>query len=127
MKSIHLLLGLALISMSNCVNPLSAFEPWYVNSYPGVAVGVNGGYGRYGYGYGPYGYGLGLGLGAGYGYQAQTPESADTTAMGNLVRAQGQYNESTAKAAVDREEARRRYLDNQQKITSKNSSRIVWK
>ncbi|HWA98265.1 MAG TPA: hypothetical protein VG713_07225 [Pirellulales bacterium] len=62
-------------------------------------------YGGYGYG----GYGGGYGGGTVYGSYA--------AGMGNLVRSQGIYNQLTAQAAIDAEQAKSAALDNQLKAT----------
>jgi hypothetical protein len=70
--------------------------------------GVGWGWGAaaaYGYPYGYWGYGGG-----------QTPEGAAYTGMANLVRAQGEYDESAARAAANYEQARSIYIDNQRKL-----------
>lgn len=97
------------------LNSAIADDVWYAAPQygyglgPGWGTGVGGALGWGG------GYGLGYGLGYG-GFQQDTPWSSETKAMGHLVRAQGQYEESQAKAAVDLELARRRYIENQQKV-----------
>lgn len=87
--------------------------PWYVGTPGGVVVDTNGNYAGYGVGYGGgYGYGYG-GYGLGGWGGAQTPISAGLTGMGNLVRAEGAYNEASAKSLVYQEQAREKYLENQ--------------
>jgi hypothetical protein len=61
------------------------------------------------HGYGGYGYG-------GYGYGG-TVEGNYLQGMSTVIRAQGEYNLYTAKAGVNNEEARSRYLDNKKKWT----------
>jgi hypothetical protein len=105
--------------------PVSSHAQWYVGTgystgYPGYSYGVRYGYpGGLGY---PIGYGIGLG-----GYSgAQTAFSADAMGMSNLVRAQGQYNEESAKAMLSYEQARKQYIENQQQaISAQAASRRV--
>ena len=111
----HIFVWALLLTSVTCSQYTLAFDEWYVGPGPGFAPGVYGGYGPYGLGLG---YGLGLRYGYGYGFQAQTPYSAEANAMGNLVRAQGDYNQASSKALIDQEEARRRYIDNQRKLIS---------
>jgi hypothetical protein len=64
------------------------------------------------------GFGLGFGLGmgyGGYGFGGGTVESNYLYGMSNVIRAEGDYNVLTSAAAVNNEEARGRYLDNQKK------------
>jgi len=71
-------------------------------------------------GYGGAGYGLNLGRGG--GFSAQTPYSANATGMGNLIRSEGEYNVLSSKAAINYEQARSVYIDNQQKAFSARQS-----
>ncbi len=101
----QLITGILLAALTfDCSASAQAYGPWYTGSnvdYRGNAY---------------YGYGLGYGLGYGAGYTGpQTPVSAAATGMGNLIRAQGDYNEQTAKAMVSYEQARSQYIENQQK------------
>jgi hypothetical protein len=108
---------LTLVALSASSLSISAYDGWYAGGGPGITYGGYGGYGYrpYGVGYGgvgfsPYGYG--------YGFGAQNPISSAATGMGNLVRSQGEYNESTAKAMVSYEKARSEYIDNQVKANN---------
>jgi hypothetical protein len=69
--------------------------PWYNPVTP---------YGGWGYGYGvPY-----------YGSYGGTAYSNDAQAMADVIRAQGAYNRATAQAQVEQQEARSKYIENQQ-------------
>lgn len=91
------ILILAVVLCGSVVNTANA--QWYAN--PGAGLG---------YAYGAAAYGA---YGAGYG--AQTPMSANAIGMGSLVRAEGAYNEQTSRAAINYQQARSIYIDNQQK------------
>ncbi len=98
--------------------PATAFSQLYLGPQYGIGSPAYGyGYGgNYGYGGTGYGLGYGLGYGAGLGYGgAQTPYSAELTGMGNLVRAEGDYNKRTSEALVNYEKAQNQYIENQQK------------
>jgi hypothetical protein len=66
-----------------------------------VRVGV-------GYGYGGFGYG-------GYGFGGGTAAGNYLMGMSQVVRSEGEYNYYSSMAAINNEEARSRYLDNQKK------------
>ena len=98
--------------------PVSAQSPWYVGVGNGIGYGGNGYYGNglvYGVGIGN---GLSYGIGLGNYSGAQTAYSADAIGMANLVRAQGAYNQDTAKAMLSYERARSEYMENQQRAIS---------
>lgn len=78
---------------------MPAYGQWYTTPRSQVGYGTGAAYG----GFGVYG-------------GAQTPGGANATGMGNLVRSAGEYNQLTAKAAIDNEVARSQYIDNQNKI-----------
>lgn len=67
------------------------------------------------------GYGVGLGMGmaaGGYGYGGVgTAFSAQENARANTIRAQGEYNMMNTAAMSNFEDARSKYIDNQQKWT----------
>lgn len=105
-----------------------SYGQWYVG--PQYGVGGYRGYGYGGVGYGGVGYGGGYGLGYGLGYgmgaygSPQTPYSAEAIGMGELIRAEGDYNKRTSEAVVNYEQARAQYIDNQQKaIAARQTSR----
>lgn len=85
-----------------------ALGVWY---NPGVRVG--------------YGVGLGYGMGAygGWGYGGYGWGGGGTAAgnylqgMSQVIRAQGEYEESRARARISQEEARTKYIDNKKKWT----------
>ena len=72
-----------------------------------------------------YGYGAAMGYGGG-GFSASDPVSNYTNAvysgMSNLIRSQGQYNEQTARAMINYQQARNIYIDNQQKALNARQS-----
>ena len=76
---------------------------WYA---AGRGVGVGYGVARYA-GYGGYG---GYGIGG-------TPYSAAENARANTIRAQGEYNQMNTAAMKNYEDARSKYIDNQEKWT----------
>ncbi len=77
---------------------------WYFPGAVGYGAGLATGWGGWGGGYG-WG-GMGMTPGASYGH-----------AMADVVRSQGQYNESSARAMVSFEEARGKYIQNERQWT----------
>ncbi len=59
--------------------------------------------------------GFGYGFGGAGGYGGGTPQSYYLNGMSNVIRAQGQAAVGYSQAAVNVEEARSRYIDNQKK------------
>lgn len=82
---------------------------WYAGHNSALGLGYGAAYGAYG-------------LGGGFG--AQTPMSANAIGMGSLVRSQGVYNELTSQAAINYEQARSVYIDNQQKAYEARQARL---
>jgi hypothetical protein len=75
-------------------------------------------------GRGVVGYGVGYGMGRAYGWWPGVNYGGATTAAGSyaqgmsqVIRAQGEYNAYTAKAAIDYQEAQSKYIENREKWT----------
>ncbi len=99
MRSLCLILGCAMVTLTAASCTAQWYQPWY-------------GYNNYGYGYA---YGNG-GYGGMYYGDPGTPYSNALRAEAEMTIAQGAAVESAAKAALDAEQARSQYLDNQAKF-----------
>src|SRR5262245_44306190 len=98
MKRISSLLSVGVVLAASCLLVPELRAVWF----DPVGVGAVTGLGGF-----PCGFGYG-----GYGYGGGTVAGSYLQGMSQVVAAQGQYNEATAKAAISYEEARTKYIDN---------------
>lgn len=94
---------LSVMAFTLIAGPIEAQFPWY--RPPGVVVQH-----PYGYTYTPYGYGFPYG--GGY-----SPVEGYQRGLADVIRARGQAAENLSRARVNNEEAREKYLENQEKWT----------